>query len=154
MHVVYGFPDLKIHAKTTLVVRREADGLRRYAHIGTGNYHAMTARIYEDFGLFTADQTSRPTSPTSSTTSPASGARSEFRKLLVAPFNLRARLIEHIRAVADGRGRGKHATDPDQAQHPHRPDDRSRSSTRPRRRAREIDIVVRAVCTLARASRA
>ena len=55
VHVVHGFPSLKIHAKTTLIVRREGKELRRYAHIGTGNYHAATARSYEDFGLFTAD---------------------------------------------------------------------------------------------------
>ena len=53
---MHGFPRLKIHAKTTLVVRRDPDGLRRYAHIGTGNYHAVTARLYEDLGLFTADE--------------------------------------------------------------------------------------------------
>ena len=56
VHVVYGFPDLKIHAKMTLIVRRERSGLRRYAHIATGNYHAATARLYEDFGIFTADE--------------------------------------------------------------------------------------------------
>ena len=50
VHVAYGFPDLKIHAKMTLIVRREGDVLRRYAHIGTGNYHAATARLYEDLG--------------------------------------------------------------------------------------------------------
>jgi polyphosphate kinase len=55
VHVVYGFPNLKIHAKTTLVVRREGRELRRYVHLGTGNYNAVTARLYEDYGLFTAD---------------------------------------------------------------------------------------------------
>ena len=55
VHVVYGLVGLKTHSKCTLVVRDEPDGLRRYAHIGTGNYNSSTARLYEDFGLLTCD---------------------------------------------------------------------------------------------------
>ena len=55
-HVVHGLPGLKTHAKALLVVRREGPGVRHYVHIGTGNYHAKTARLYEDFGLFTCDR--------------------------------------------------------------------------------------------------
>ena len=56
MHVVYGLPALKTHAKCILVVRREGDGVRHYLHVGTGNYNAKTARLYTDFGLFTCDE--------------------------------------------------------------------------------------------------
>ena len=56
VHVVYGQPALKTHAKCVLVVRREGDGVRNYVHIGTGNYHSATARLYTDFGLFTTDE--------------------------------------------------------------------------------------------------
>jgi polyphosphate kinase len=69
VHVVYGLVGLKTHTKTCLVVRQEGDDVRRYCHIGTGNYNEKTARLYEDLGVLTCD-------PDSSTTSPATGARS------------------------------------------------------------------------------
>ena len=69
VHVVYGFPNLKIHAKTTLVVRREGDQLRRYVHVGTGNYHAVTAPLVRGLRPLHRRRGRSPrTSPTSSTT--------------------------------------------------------------------------------------
>ena len=83
---------MKIHAKTTLVVRREGDELRRYVHIGTGNYHATTARIYEDVGLFTADPDIAADVADLFNFVTGFGRPQQFRKILVAPFNLRKRL--------------------------------------------------------------
>jgi polyphosphate kinase len=100
VHVVHGFPRMKIHAKTTLVVRHDADGLRRYVHIGTGNYNALTARLYEDFGLFTADEDIAADVADLFNYLTGFGRPQRFRKLLVAPFNLRARLLEEIEAAA------------------------------------------------------
>ena len=99
VHVVYGFPNLKIHAKTTLVVRREGDELRRYVHVGTGNYHTLTARQYEDFGLFTADEDIAADVANLFNYVTGFGRPQRFRKILVAPFNLRRRLVEEIRGV-------------------------------------------------------
>jgi polyphosphate kinase len=106
VHVVHGFPSWKIHAKTTLVVRREGDELRRYAHIGTGNYHSVTARTYEDFGLFTADP--EITADVADLFNFLTGFSrpSRFRKLLVAPFDLRERLIEKIRVTGQAAKKG------------------------------------------------
>jgi polyphosphate kinase len=101
VHVVYGFPTMKIHAKTTLVVRREGGRLRRYVHLGTGNYNSLTARAYEDFGLFTADEEIADDVADLFNHLTGFGRPAEFRKLLVAPFTLRERLVEEIRAVAD-----------------------------------------------------
>jgi polyphosphate kinase len=109
VHVVYGFHNLKIHAKTTLVVRREGEMLRRYVHIGTGNYHARTARLYEDFGLFTADEDIAADVADLFNHLTGFGRPQRFRKLLVAPFNLRHRLIEEIRGVAAAAATGKSA---------------------------------------------
>ena len=109
VHVAYGFPDLKIHAKMTLIVRREGDSLRRYAHIGTGNYHAATARVYEDLGVFTADEEITADVADLFNYITGFGRPQKFRKLLVAPFTLRSGLVDEIRAVAAAANDRKHA---------------------------------------------
>ena len=109
VHVAYGFPDLKIHAKMTLIVRREGDALRRYAHIGTGNYHAATARLYEDIGIFTADEEITADVADLFNYITGFGRPQKFRKLLVAPFTLRSGLVDEIRRVATAAAEGKHA---------------------------------------------
>ncbi len=109
VHVVYGFSDLKVHAKMTLVVRREGDGLRRYVHVGTGNYHAVTARSYEDLSLFTADPEIAEDIAALFNYLTGFGRPERFRKILVAPFSLRARLIELIRAAGTAAAAGTKA---------------------------------------------
>jgi polyphosphate kinase len=108
-HVAYGFPHLKVHAKTTLIVRREGRGLRRYAHIGTGNYHALTARVYEDFGLFTADDDITADVADLFNLLTGFGRPLNFRKLLVSPYTLRPRLLELFASVADAARAGQPA---------------------------------------------
>jgi polyphosphate kinase len=107
VHVVHGFSDLKIHAKMALVVRREGDVLRRYVHIGTGNYNASTARVYEDVGLFTADEDIAADVADLFNHLTGFGRPQRFRKLLVAPFSMRARLVEEIRRVAAAAAAGE-----------------------------------------------
>jgi polyphosphate kinase len=109
VHVAYGFPDLKIHAKMTLIVRREGNALRRYTHIGTGNYHAATARLYEDLGIFTADEEITADVADLFNYITGFGRPQKFRKLLVAPFTLRSGLVDEIRRVASAAAEGKHA---------------------------------------------
>ncbi len=96
VHVVYGLVGLKTHAKTLLVVRRDEDRVRRYMHLGTGNYNAATARVYEDFGLFTADEEIGADVTDLFNYLTGYSALTSFRKLLVAPLNLRPRLTELI----------------------------------------------------------
>jgi polyphosphate kinase len=109
VHVVYGFPTMKTHAKTTLVVRREGGVLRRYVHLGTGNYNNATAKSYEDFGLFTADEDIGADIADLFNYLTGFGRPGRFRKLLVAPFALRQRLVEEIRDVADAAREGRRA---------------------------------------------
>jgi polyphosphate kinase len=99
-HVTYGFHELKVHAKIALVVRHEQGGIRQYAHIGTGNYNPETARLYTDFGLFTSDpDVCRDVTELFNYLTGFS-RHSEYRKLLVAPINLRDRIIEMIEREA------------------------------------------------------
>jgi polyphosphate kinase len=101
LHVVYGFADLKTHAKLCLVVRQETEGIQRYVHVGTGNYNPDTARVYTDLGLFTAD--ARIVSDVSDVFNYLTGysSQKEFRSLLVAPVQLRTRLCELIMREAE-----------------------------------------------------
>src|SRR5205823_7056514 len=147
VHVVYGFPDMKIHAKTTLVIRREGDELKRYVHIGTGNYHATTARVYEDVGVFTSDPDIAADIADLFNFVTGFGRPQRFRKLLVAPFNLRKRLVELIRDVAAAAEAGETArirlkcnslTDVEIVEELYRAS----------RAGAEIDVIVRANCTL------
>ncbi|GAB3517749.1 RNA degradosome polyphosphate kinase [Arthrobacter monumenti] len=96
VHVVYGIVGLKTHCKLSLVVRQEVDGLRRYCHIGTGNYHPSTARYYEDLGLLTAnDEVGEDLSRLFNQLS-GYAPKSTFKRLLVAPRSVRSGLIDRI----------------------------------------------------------
>ncbi len=98
VHVVYGVVGLKTHSKTTLVVRREGDVVRRYAHIGTGNYNEATARIYEDLGLFTADPEVGADLTDLFNFLTGYSRQRTYRKLVVSPLGARRRLEELIEA--------------------------------------------------------
>jgi polyphosphate kinase len=96
-HVVYGFVDLKTHCKMALVVREEPDGsLRRYCHIGTGNYNSSTARLYEDYGLLTSDPEVGGDATDLFNVLTGYSRKTEYRRFLVAPQALRAGLLERI----------------------------------------------------------
>ncbi len=97
VHVVYGVVGLKTHAKTCLVVRREGSGIRRYAHIGTGNYNPATARLYEDIGLLTADPDLGADLTDLFNLLTGYSRQREYRKLLVAPVTMRPGLDALIR---------------------------------------------------------
>jgi polyphosphate kinase len=147
VHVVYGFPNLKIHAKATLVVRREGDELRRYVHLGTGNYNILTARTYEDYGLFTADPEIAADVADLFNQLTGLGRPQAYRRLLVAPWGLRHGLLERIRevrrAAADGeqariRIKVNNLTDEELIEELYRA----------AQEGAKIDIVARSICTL------
>jgi polyphosphate kinase len=109
VHVAYGLPGLKTHAKTALVVRREADGIRRYVHIGTGNYNSRTARLYTDFGLLTCHpELGADVSEVFNLLTGFSRQR-DYRQLFVAPATMMDRFIALIRREADHARAGRPA---------------------------------------------
>jgi polyphosphate kinase len=107
VHVVYGLVGLKVHSKVALVVRREGDAIRRYVHLGTGNYNPTTARLYTDVSLFTADEQIGADVTDLFNYLTGYSAKNDFRKLLVAPINLRQRLEELIRREIDHAANGR-----------------------------------------------
>lgn len=107
VHVSYGFPEYKTHCKLGLIVRREGDRLRQYAHIGTGNYNPVTARLYTDLGLFTCDEDICHDVSELFNYLTGFSRQTKYRKILVAPLNLREGILMRIRReIRHARGGG------------------------------------------------
>jgi len=107
VHVIYGLLGLKTHSKIALVVRREGEGIRRYIHLSTGNYNAVTAQIYEDLGMFTCDEEIGADATDLFNYLTGYSNKRDYRKLLVAPINLRERLEELIQREIDHQKQGE-----------------------------------------------
>ena len=143
-HVVYGVTGLKTHAKIALVVRREGDTLRRYSHVGTGNYNPKTARIYEDLGLLTADDDIGADLTELFNALTGFSRQRKYRRILVAPVALRQEVVQRIRAQAKRKTDGRvvmklnHLVDPDVI------DELYRAS----RKGCRIELIVRGICCL------
>ena len=147
VHVAYGAAQLKTHTKTALVVRREAEGMRRYCHIGTGNYNSKTARLYTDLGLFTCSPSIGADVSDLFNSLTGFSRQRYYRRLLVAPANMRERFIELIERerahAAAGRparivGKMNNLVDPE-AIH---------ALYRAAQAGVEIDLIVRGICCL------
>ncbi|HEX8054264.1 MAG TPA: polyphosphate kinase 1 [Thermoleophilaceae bacterium] len=108
-HVVHGVPGLKTHAKALLVVRREGDGVRNYVHVGTGNYNAKTARLYEDFGLFTTERELAADVADLFNSLTGYARPQEFRKALPSPQYLRDGIIREIERTVEAHEAGSDA---------------------------------------------
>ena len=106
-HVAYGIVGLKIHAKTAMIVREEPDGIRRYCHIGTGNYNHRTARLYEDFGLLTADPEVGADVASFFNQLTGYGRNVGYSRLIVAPEQFRPRLTKLIEQEMEVLGGGR-----------------------------------------------
>jgi polyphosphate kinase len=147
VHVVYGLEKLKTHCKLCLIVRQEADGVKRYAHIGTGNYNRVTSQVYTDVSLFTADRAVLDDVSEVFNALTGYSQRIDYRELLVAPGNLRERLHGLFEREGDHARAGRPAhiiiknnaiTDPDIIA----------ALYRASQAGAEIDLIIRGVCSL------
>ena len=147
IHVVYGVENLKTHCKLCLVVRKELEGVRRYVHVGTGNYNATTAQIYTDFGLFTSDPEVGDDVQDVFNYLTGYSKRKEYRELLIAPVSLRAGFLALLDRELDHARNGRPAhviaknnavTDPAAI----------RALYRAAQAGVEIDLIVRGACCL------
>jgi polyphosphate kinase len=109
VHVVYGIPGLKTHVKAIVVARREGDRVREYVHIGTGNYNPITARLYTDIGLFTADPEVGADVAEMFNFLTGYGRPAEYRKVLVSPTTMRDRILAEISATVEAHKAGEEA---------------------------------------------
>jgi len=107
VHVVYGLLGLKIHAKVAMVIRKEGNAIRRYIHVGTGNYNAITAHLYSDIGLFTCNEQIADDATDLFNYLTGYSAKRNYRKLLVAPINMRQQLQTMIRREIEFQRAGK-----------------------------------------------
>jgi polyphosphate kinase len=108
-HVVHGLPGLKTHAKAVLVVRREGTGVRHYVHIGTGNYHAKTARLYEDFGLFTCDRQIAADVAELFNSLTGAARTPEYTSVIVAPDHMRNWFLDEVNRTIEAKRSGQDA---------------------------------------------
>jgi polyphosphate kinase len=143
-HVVYGLVGLKTHTKTALVVRQEGNHIRRYCHVGTGNYHPKTARMYEDYGLLTADPEVGADLTDLFNVLTGYSRQTGYRRLMVAPHGVRTGIIERVEREAELGSRGlvqikvNSLVDEDVIDSLYRA---SRAGVR-------VDLVIRGICTL------
>jgi polyphosphate kinase len=144
VHVVYGVAGLKTHAKIALVVRREGDNLKRYSHIGTGNYNPNTARLYEDLGLLTADDDIGADLSELFNVLTGYGQKHDYRRIIVAPTGLREAIAEKIRAQAARGAKGSIMMKLNHLVDPRMIDELYTASAA----GTPIDLVVRGMCCL------
>lgn len=144
VHVVYGVVGLKTHAKCVLVVREDEDGLRRYVHLGTGNYNSRTARLYEDLGYFSCE--AEITTDAAQLFNHLTGYSRDvdYDQLVVAPDRLRTRLTELIRQEAAAGERGHITIKVNSIADPEMIDELYAASQRGTR----VDLIVRGICCL------